>query len=366
VKILLAGPKICTPWSEGRKRFVRDLAAELARDHQVAVVTTVQRGESTAFAAPSHAPVAATGAGHLFRYHIALADALTNWQPDLVCHVPIGSFHGKYRYGNLASLWLAERQCAWHATPCYTLMYAIVREASVAKLGGWVSHLLVNQFTEGATQIRFGATLPENPVVPRPGDGRSLLFMAGMAERTLERLDHVLHLRGLATLLQAGAELASVGFSLTIAVPLLADAGLRAALLDSPDTTWPAERLRILDLVSVPEVYDGHDFFIFPYGRDEVQFVPNSVLEAMHFGIPTVLPRQPFLMPLIGEGATAYSYLPGDAEDLARVLRTAADDANGRAAVCRAAAALVRGKFDITCTCQDLLACHQARTVQSN
>lgn len=367
MRILLAGPKICTPWAEGRKRFVRDLCIELATDHDVYVATTIQRGESTDFGVPWQAAFATTGAGHLYRYHAGLAKALARWRPDLVCHVPIGAFHGKYRYGNQASLWLTERQCAHYNTPCFTLMYSIVKEASVAELQYWTSHLLVNQYTEGATRIRFGTSLPDT-APPRPGDGRSLLFMAGMTERTFERLDHVLHLRGLTTLLQAGSTLAGAGFSLTIAVPLLADAEIRTALLKNPDNSWPNERLRLLNMVSIPEVYNGHDFFVFPYGRDEIQFVPNSVIEAMHYGIPTVLPRQPFLSPLINDGATAFSYNPGDPSDLARILCEAAKEATERTMVCRNAAALVRTQFNIAGTREDLLACYSAisRNVRSD
>lgn len=356
MKILLAGPKLCAPWTEGRKHFVRDLAAELAKTHEVRVLTTVEDGASTEFAVPWVAANAGTRAQHVWRLHKGLRELLNHWQPQVVCHLPIGSFHGLYGIGNKASIWLAERQCDRNGVLCLTLMYAIVQEASVAQLGSWAKHLLVNQYAQGANRIRFGIALPT--VAGRAGDrgGKSLLFMAGMAERSPERLAHVLHLRGLATLLRAGAALATAGFTLTVAVPLLRDAALRAALIDAPENAWPDNSLRILDTVKVPEIFSGHDYFVFPYARDETQFVPNSVIEAMAVGIPVVLPRLPFLENLIQEGASAFAFRQGNHHDLVDVLLAADADVTRRAAVCRAAAALVRREHAIQGTCEDLLA----------
>jgi len=356
MRILLAGPKICSPWTEGRKRFVQDVAVMLGASHEVRVLTSVEKGETTQFAVPWVAPVADTGARHLRQFHTSLSRLLKEWRPELVCHFPISSFHGKYRLGNLASMWLADHQCSWHGIPCLTLMYAISLESSVVEVRRWVRHLLVNQYTKGARQIRFGAALPEHAAMSAPGNGRSLLFMAGMAEPTAERLEYVLRVRGLATLLRAGEQLANSGFRLTVAVPLLADPALRASLLQTPGNTWPIEQLNLLDTIKVPDVFDGHDYFIFPYGRDEPQFIPNSVIEAMHYGVPTVLPRLSFLRHLIRDDTTSFSFFPGDSDDLVRVLCAAISNTPHCQEVRRNAALMVRKEFNIAGTCEDILA----------
>ncbi|HCX34439.1 MAG TPA: hypothetical protein DHV08_13450 [Rhodocyclaceae bacterium] len=361
MKILLAGPRLCSPWTEGRKRLARDLAGALAADHAVRVVTTVDPGETTGFPVPCRGRPASGPVSHFRSLHAGLGEELDEWRPELVCHLPIGSFHGMYGYGNLASMWLAERQCARRSAPCFTLMYAIAREASVERLSRCVSHLLVHPSLGQGVPIRFGTALPEPQEIPAPGDGRSLLFMAGTTQPTRERLDHVLNLRGLATLLRAGRTLAPDGFRLTIAVPLLAHMRLREALRKLPGNNWPESALHILDTITVPEVFAGHDLFVFPYARDETQFVPTSVIEAMHFGLATVLPRLPFLLPIIGEGAHAFAFEANDAEDLARAVRAAASDTARRAAVRDSALAMVRREFAIRGTCEDLLRYYRER-----
>lgn len=355
MKILLAGPGLCAPLTEGRKRFARDLANELSGSNEVQVVTTVDSGTAALFDIPTTAPAAERGLTHLVRFHHALHRHIEFWRPDLVCHLPIGSFHGAYRYGNLSSIWLADRQCAWKAIPCFTLMYAIAREAPLNALVGCVRHLLVSRSLVGGKQIRFGTALPESVVRPSRGDGRSLLFMAGMAQRTRERLNHVLQVRGLAVLLRAGQGLSSLGFRLTVAVPLLSDPILRDALFAAEANTWPQGSLHVIDTVSVPEIFDGYDFMVFPYSRDETQFVPTSVVEAMNSGVATVLSDLPFLQPLIQKGDAAYRFPVNDSEALVRILRDATLDIESREKIRSRALAMVRESFDIRGTSEDVL-----------
>lgn len=355
MKILLAGPKVCTPWTEGRKRFMRDLAAALGRHHEVRVVTTVERGELTQFATPWDAPVTTGGVSHLWYFHTQLSRQLDQWGPEFVCHIPISSFHGKYRYGNVASMWLADRQCAARRIPCLTLMYAIMNETSLRQLARRVRCLLVNPYAGGERSVRFGVDLP--PVAPpaTKNFGRRLLFMAGMSEPTVERLEHVLTLRGLDTLLSAGEWLAPNGFTLTVAVPLLRDSGLRSTLEKLPQNRWPKQNLHIREVVSVPEIYSEHDIFVFPYGRDEPQFIPTSVIEAMHWGVPTALPAHPFLMPLMRDEGTALAFQPNDPHDLVDVLLDAVNNGDRLNAISANAYRLVQGEFLIEGTCEDLL-----------
>jgi glycosyltransferase involved in cell wall biosynthesis len=355
MRILLAGPKVCTPWTEGRKRFMRDLAAALGRHHEVRVVTTIEHGQSTQFDAAWQAPVARGGVQHLLRYHRSLSRMLDTWAPDFVCHIPISSFHGRYRYGNFASIWWTDRQCARRGVPCLTLMYAIMSETTLQGVARWARHLLANRYTAGGPSIRFGVDLP---VVAQPAaraSGRRLLFMAGMSEPTRERLDYVLTVRGLTTLLAAGKWLAPAGFTLTIAIPLLSYGNLAGTLQAFPENTWPAGSLDLRGEVAVPGVYADHDVFVFPYGRDEPQFVPTSVIEAMHWGLPVALPAHPFLLPLIRKKSTALAFQPNDPADLAAVLMSAIGDDDRLQALRENAHQFVQQEFNIAGTCDDLV-----------
>lgn len=360
MRILLAGPKLCTPWTEGRKRFVRDLAAEFARTDEVRVLTTAARGETTQFAAPWEAPYARSAAGHLFRFHRRLGERIARWRPDLVCHFPIGSFHGWYRIGNLASMRWADRQCARRAVPCFTVMYSITGGVCTDDLRSRVRHLLVNQSAASGTRIRFGIALRPPAPLPPLDTGKRLLFMTGLAQASPERLDHALNLRGLGTLLEAGRWLAPAGFRLSIAIPFLADPEMRRALLRTPRNAWPPERIELRVTVGVPDVFAGHELYVFPYAREEPQFVPTSVVEAMEFGLPVVLADHRFLQPLIRGGRTAFAFAPDDPEALARAVLAASADPARREAVRRQAVQLVREELDIRASCADILARYRA------
>lgn len=357
MRILLAAPKICPPWTEGRKRFVRDLASGFSRHHEVHVVTTADPGEQPLFAAETTCVPASGGFAHLLGFHRALERCLRIWQPDWVCHLPIGSFHKHYRYGNLASLWLADRQCRIRGLSCLTVMYAIARESSAVKLARYVKHLLANDETAGTRRIRFGMLLGDSdrPAPTTDRDGKALLFMAGMSEPTTERLEHVLSVRGLGEVLRAGRWLAPAGYRLTLAVPLLESSMLRQRLLDHTDNAWPVSALEFKGIAAVPEIFSEHDFFVFPYGREETTFVPTSVIEAMNAGLACVLPERQFLSDLHDTGRTALSYRPGNGESLARCLLAAAGRTGLIDTLRIEAWNMVQMRYSIDGTCADLL-----------
>lgn len=357
MKILLAAPKICPPWTEGRKRFVRDLASGFSRHHDVHVVTTAEPGEQPSFATDATCVPASGGFSHLSGFHRALGRCLRTWQPTWVCHLPIGSFHGHYRYGNLASLWLADRQCRIRGLACLTVMYAIAHESSAVELARHVRHLLANDDTAGPRRIRFGMLLGDSdrPAPAKGRDGKALLFMAGMSEATPERLEHVLSVRGLRELLRAGHWLAPAGYRLTLAIPLLESPLLRRCLLEHPDNAWPMPALDFRGIAAVPAIFSGYDFFVFPYGREETAFVPTSVIEAMNAGIACVLPQRHFLSGLHNAGRTALSYSPGDGESLARCLLAAAGRDGLIDSLRLEAWNMVQMRYSIEGTCADLL-----------
>ncbi len=364
MKILLAAPEIYRPWTEGRKRFVRDLASALADTHRVHIVTTAADGLITDL--PTTASVAAAGTplAHLTALHRALRRALAVDRPDLVCHFPYGTFRHVYGLANLWAMHRVDRHCEAAGVPCFTMMYSISSEAAVHRLRPWVRHLVLNNLcdTQAEHAVRLGIDFrgwPEPaPRAALPAEPR-LLFMAGMWQPTARRLEHVMRVRGLALLLRAGAGLAAHGLRLTVAVPLLAESSLREALRRHPDNTWPAERLTLHGETTVPEVYRDHNLFVFPYAREETQFTPTSVVEAMCAGMPVVLPTLAFLRPLAGGNHYAFTYPPNDVRALTDTVLAAVGDRERYDAVRRAALAYARETMSIQRSCDDLMALYR-------
>ena len=357
MKLLLAAPKICTPWSEGRKRFIRDLSSSLTRDHEVRIVTTVQQGQTTEFAVPFDAEPVKYGPSHFVKMHSMLRKRLRLFRPDLVCHLPLGSFHGRFKWPNIWSMWCVDRICRRAHVPCFTLMYSVTGIASVEILRPWVRHLMLNQFLSGDQErIRFGVRFdpPQSSLDDLlHAPGKRLLFMSGAWEKKQEIFQYVLSVRGLSTLLKAGRWLAPKGFRLTLAVPLLVDADFQKHLLALNDNHWPEGTLECIGEVSVPEIFSGKDFFVFPYAVDETQFIPTSVVEAMYYGLPSVLSDLSFLRKLSPAADTAFYFREGDAEVLAHtLLHVRRDD---YLAVRENAARMIRLEMDIDGSCQDIL-----------
>lgn len=359
MKILLAAPEICTPWTEGRKRFVCDLSRALASQDEVRVITTVPPGEITEFPVSNKSMTSRSKSAHLFHLHRQLHVELNGFLPDLVCHFPYGTFRHVYRLANLWSMSHVDRLCRARGTTCFTIMYSISNETSLATLRPWVTNLVPVRLPPANEDnaIRFGIGLDDAQVTPRhignPARNR-LLFMAGMWQRNRRRLEHVLDIRGLRLLLQAGRKLSSQDLSLTVAVPLLADESLCRSLRQHADNGWPEEKLHLVSAVNVPDVFLSHDLFIFPYMREETQFTPTSVIEAMATGVPVVLPMLDFLKELAGNGERAFTYRAGDASDLTDVIFHAIHDGPRHEVVRTQALDYVRQQMNIEHTCNDL------------
>jgi glycosyltransferase involved in cell wall biosynthesis len=367
MKFLFVAPEVCSPWTEGRKRFVHDLSSGLAEDHATYVLTTTTPGATTGFpgdflAIPCHRKLE-----HLTAIHGALPSSLLSFNPDVVVHFPYGTFRHLYGIVNLWNMHRIDCLCAKYAKPCLTVMYSIGGEISQRAIQRWVKHLVAHNLApeerDGALRLGFrfdGWPVPDAgkkvPMQPR------LLFMAGMWEQTEKRLDHVLQIRGLGTLLRVGKFLAPMGITLTVAIPLLADSVLRRKLLALPENTWPQNRMCIQDTSPAPEIFHDHDLFIFPYAREETQFVPTSVIEAMSYGVPTVLPDLAFLAPLAGNGDRAFVFRAGSPESLAQTIANALHDDIRYNAVRTAAIRYSRLEMGIDHSCNDLLALSQKLT----
>lgn len=368
MKILLVAPEICPPWTEGRKRFVRDLGAGLSQDHDVRVLTTTTPDTDPKFPVPASVIRCRWRWQHLTALQRHLPGALSSFQPQLVCHLPYGTFRHLYSAVNLWSMRQIDKTCDTAGLPCFTVMYSISREANVDRLGSQVRHLVLNDFREAGRfpVVRLGLDFtdwPEPPVArPVPSSSCRLLFMAGMWQRTPARLDHVLDVRGLRLLLRAGSQLSKQGMRLTVAVPLLGDRRLQERLRQLSDNTWPPERLTLTGEVSVPDIYGDHDLFVFPYAREEKQFTPTSVLEAMRAGTPVVLPDLRFLKSLADGGRHAYTFRANDVDHLSATVLAAVTDSARYNVLRREALTYVCKAMSIERACDDLLSLYSSLT----
>ncbi len=299
--------------------------------------------------------------------HRGLQTTIEEFQPALVCHLPYGTFRHLYGLINLWTMRRIDRACGNFGALCFTVMYSISQEADTRKLRPSVKHLVLNQFRDGFDDkvVRLGLDFAEWPALQERRSNLSaprLLFMAGMWQPTKKRLEHVLNVRGLRLILQAGAELSKLGMQLTVAAPLLDSMALQSELRLHSDNTWPAAQLELTGHAQVPNIYMEHDLFIFPYMREETQFTPTSVVEAMRAGTPVVLPNLDFLRTLGGEERYAFTYSAGNLEALTRTIIAAMDDRVRYSEVRRRAFEHVGETLSIESSCEDLLTLYKKST----
>tara|TARA_R110000772_G_scaffold15931_15_gene45791 strand:- start:131 stop:1225 length:1095 start_codon:yes stop_codon:yes gene_type:complete len=317
MKVLFVAPRICTPWTEGRKKFVLDLISQVENQWQLSGLVTIDAGEVTSV--PDHFRVIEVAASkeHIFTLKNALPLAIEAHKPDMLCFFPFGVFEG---LRGLANLWLirsVERICAKNNLPCCTLMYSLTAEARGFFHRRLLKRVYFNQYTDSANSIRFGVKLPEfNLPATHSGSAKTLLFMSGEAGENMDRLAYVLDVRGLRLLLQSGKELAARGYQLIVAAPLLKNFDLLEALKSHTNNTWPRENISFQQEVRFPDIYLKAGVFVFPYAQEEMQFIPTSIVEAMYFGIPVLLPRLKFLRQFYEGQPKAMVYEPGSVSSL--------------------------------------------------
>lgn len=297
MKVLVVAPKICSPWSEGRKKFVRDFLLQAMERWSVHALITIDEGESTEIAAPYDVIEVSSGWEHIALMRRDLSACIDQVQPDLVCHFPFGAFSGVRGIANLWIINSVENLCRKKQVVCCTLMYSLTSEANRFFHNFFLRDVYFNQYIKSDRNVRFGVRLPATNAINKNKNKKCLLFMAGMAEETCERLNYVLDVRGLRFLLKAGAQLQNLGFSLIVGVPLLKNEKLLAILKEDSDNTWVENNIDYLSVVSVPDIYENIGAFVFPYAQEEFQFVPTSIVEAMHYGVPVFLPNLKFLSP---------------------------------------------------------------------
>lgn len=349
MKVLLVAPEICTPWSEGRKKWVRDLAEEMHGTDEVFVLTSVPPGESTSFASPSDALACTGRAGRLTVLLRRLPEYIRRLRPDLVCSFPYGTFRRTHGFANRAYMRIVDFICRGQGIPCLTLLYSIDEHATPGALKRWVSNLAVGEHADwdGFT-VDPGVCVETLPTVPRsPGYTPTILFLTGLWQRTPQRVEHMLQVRGLETILQAGRTLCDAGVRLIAGAPLLADEACRQYLLSHPSNQWAPDMLEFETMAPIPEVYGRGDLFVFPYRHEIGHFVPTSVVEAMLAGTPVAVSDLPMLRKIAQGGRNAFEFANGDPDALAEVVLAALGDPDRRRTVADSALAYARERWNI-------------------
>lgn len=311
-RLLLAAPGVVPPWTEGRKNFVRDLASVLPGfGCEVEIIDGAPRGTRSLvdrLLAPSRA--CATLRDRLARAGTATAVAL----------FPYGRFSGAIGVVNRRFLHVARRVCADAHVPHANVFYSAAGLALDA-LAGYSPALAVGREATGVGSIPLGIEHADRVWHGAEKPARAL-FLCGYQDARPAVLESVLAERGLRDLLLAGERLAALGMTLTIAIPFLHDARMRAALASECARLCPSLDVAF-DAATAPlDALCAHDVFMFPYRAEHAVFIPTSLLEAFSVGIPVIAAEHAMYRALVrGEGERrCVLHRAGDAADLARVV----------------------------------------------
>jgi len=355
MKVLIVAPKICTPWTEGRKKFVCDLVDQASNRWDLHGLTTLDPDEKTNLPTSFDTYEVSSPRDHLLIPVGSLSKKLTDINPDLVCYFPFGAFHGIRGIANLWSIWRFSRICRKHGIPAITLMYSLTMEANSLFHRLFLKNVYFNQHTGKTRGIRFGVKFPQQEtIIGTENSGKNLLFMAGTSAFNAERLEYVLDVRGLRILFQAGKALSTMGYRLIVAVPFLSNPDTAKFLRNLPDNTWPDDSLELKGEVSIPSIYEYCQAFVFPYGQEEKQFVPTSVVEAMHYRIPVILPNLDFLSPFYKSRPLALMYDNGSLDSLIQCINRLDQTPEIVNEITRQAAGFVDTEYDIAQTVIDI------------
>jgi len=165
--------------------------------------------------------------------------------------------------------------------------------------------------------------------------------------------------RGLRYLLKAGAALSTLQYRLIIAIPFLRDTDMLEKLRHHPDNQWESGGIEFRSEVALPDVFRGVSAFVFPYGQEEKQFVPTSIVEAMHFGIPVVLPRLDFLAQFSTGTPKALVHEPRAVDSLIAQVTRLSDEAEDIDAIRQRAAVFVDTEYSIANSVSDIEALYR-------
>ncbi len=250
-----------------------------------------------------------------------------------------------------------DRICARNDVPCLTIMYSIDASVTPKKLDRLVSHLVLGERDSWQGDvIDPGLRFDHWPQIDNKSTGDpTILFMAGMHQQNKNRVDHLLGVRGLDTLLKTGKILAKDGVRLIIASPVFENLTYRQYVFNSKFNTWPEDRIAFESVVSVPEIFSRVDLFVFPYRKQIQHFVPTSVTEAMSAGVPAVISGLPLFKGLIKDGKTGFVFKSGDHRSLAEKIQQAFADRQQLRKIGAASRQYARTRWSIERSAQQLM-----------
>lgn len=359
MRILVVAAEINPPWSEGRKIFVRDLLDQLTSAWEVSLLSA-HIGEPRTWSCPVPATQIAcrNKLSRLLALHSGLKRRLQQSElepPDAILHFPFGTFSGIRGIANRLSIATIDAIAARAGIPCLTVLYSMT-QGSLRQLSRKVSHLVAGSGRDWAgSALNMGINADRYPPVWPGHNDKRLLFMAGYSDNKRVLLQNILHERGLMQLIKAGEGLTRLGYTLTIAIPLLRYAERCKELAKLLAKEAPSLQTRFVSAAEPASLFASHSLYLFPYATNHTRFVPTSMLEAMACGIPVIAPRLTMLEPLIGSGdAHCLGYAPGDADALLGAVVHAAEHWPATVERARAAAEMVRRQWDIKASAAQL------------
>jgi len=368
MKTLFIAPEICTPYSEGRKRFVLDLLECFRADNQVFLLTTTKKGQETHLPSIDYkADAFGYGFFHLFFLIRNLPLIIKEFKPDVVYFFPYGTFKGLY---GLILTWFMtqiDRTCERCQISCLTIMYAIDQYQTYSGLKKKVRNLAVSQHEhwKGPTVnvgIRYKHWSQQRNESEK--ESSDLLFMSGAWLESRKLFDYVLYERGLDYLLKAGRILSEKNVNLIIATPLSNSSKFQNYIINAPQNSWAKGQIKFLGEVNVPAVYYNADLYVFPYQKHMTQFIPTSVLESMFAGTCVALSNIDFLKPLANGGKTAYQFPIDDPDSMAEVLLAALGNREERLAIASRAKEYAKQHWSIESSMASIKDC--VKMIQSN
>ena len=328
MRILFVAPGIHTPYTEGRKRFVLDLLTEMSTEDDIFLLTTRIKDSETNVPVAVKSIKSGRGARPLFHLLKCLPGVVREFNPDHVLLFPYGTFRHVYGLASLGFMMGVDKICQHYGVRCHTILYSVDEYGDIDRISGRLSDLVVvSNPSQERGAIHLGLNCHNWPTVEvSDSDGLNLLFLAGMWEPNVKRVEHVIQVRGLGQLLAMGNILSKQGVRLIAAAPLFASATCRDYVRHHKLNTWPEENLILRAEVDVPAIYFDADMFVFPYAREIRHFIPTSILESMLSGTCVALSNCSFLQPLSNSGKTAFVFPLNQPEKAAKILLDALCD----------------------------------------
>ena len=359
MRLLLVTPELFGPWSEGRKNFIRQLASRLEPGMSADLLSTTSP-QADCFRNPGGETIYCVRESRIDRLL-----ALPSWvrktaargeKPyDAVVHFPFGTFRGGRALINRLLIHAVHAAAESKRTPCITALYS-VSDGNLRDLNKTLRIATSPREDWNGLSLRFGIDFEGISVRSCEVAGASrLLFMAGYSQDSKALLENALYERGLVDVLKIGDRLASEGFTLTVAMPLLKMPHLRRRFIRIVGAHSKQLQVDIVAEGAPLQLMRRHSLYVFPYRRNLTSFIPTSVLEAMATGIPVIMTRLEMVRELRGLGDEyCFSAEPGDPDSLLGAILAARNDLPERRRRTQLAAEYVRRVWSIEGSVRDL------------